>query len=363
MIVSKNMLVISMIFFIIFSFAFRLNAFELRGFSDITLSQMDKDADGGNRSFAIGQVDFYTTYKIDEHVSFLLEFGVGAHDNEWMLHLERIQVGYLVNDYLTVYAGRFHSMLGYWNFNYHHGTYFHTTITRPIFLEFDDHGGFMPTHLVGLWLRGNLDGDIGTLTYDIMVGNGHKLIDRKHMEGDNKKSLAINNMNDDNNNKEVTLSLQYEPFEVIGSGIGIFGTASTINESETSGDSLEVDQLIVGGDIFIYYENLELLSEFFSFKHKDESAVGEKTTGGNAWYIQAGMKFDDFTPYARYEIFVRDGADPYFNALDAQEYKKRILGVRYNLSLKSSIKTEVDFLELEDENTDRGFNVQWGFMF
>ena len=41
--------------------------------------------------------------------------------------------------WFKVAAGRFHTALGYWNETYHHGTYLHTSITRPVAVRFEDY--------------------------------------------------------------------------------------------------------------------------------------------------------------------------------------------------------------------------------
>ncbi|MFI4941382.1 MAG: hypothetical protein ACHP7O_13720, partial [Burkholderiales bacterium] len=51
-----------------------------------------------------------------------------------------------------------------------------TTILRPLFLEFEDGGGILPAHMVGVWGTGKFKMDRGRLTYDAFVGNGPKII-------------------------------------------------------------------------------------------------------------------------------------------------------------------------------------------
>ena len=71
-------------------------------------------------------------------------------DNEAVLDPERIQVRWAPSTLFSLTAGRMHTPLGYWNETFHHGTWFQTTAARPLLYEFEDDGGILPVHMVGL---------------------------------------------------------------------------------------------------------------------------------------------------------------------------------------------------------------------
>ncbi|MFX6330640.1 hypothetical protein ABTF76_20520, partial [Acinetobacter baumannii] len=65
----------------------------------------------------------------------------------------------------------------YWNTAFHHGAQIQTAVLRPKFLEFEDGGGILPAHTVGLWGTGRLRLGDGRIEYDLYAGNGARIID------------------------------------------------------------------------------------------------------------------------------------------------------------------------------------------
>src|SRR5262249_38369343 len=76
--------------------------------------------------------------------------------NEFELDVERLQLTYKLNDLLTVTLGRVHAFMGYYNTAFHHGAWLETPLGRPRVIAFEDHGGLVPVHLVGLEAGGHL---------------------------------------------------------------------------------------------------------------------------------------------------------------------------------------------------------------
>jgi outer membrane murein-binding lipoprotein Lpp len=129
---------------------------------------------GGNSTFALGVMDLFITSQISEHFSYLTEMGFEADSgsNDIGVDLERAQLSYVPNDKFSLTMGRSHAMLGYYNTAFHHGTWFQTTIDRPRIFEFEDSGGPLPIHNVGLGSMGKIpSGKLG-LHWLAEVGNG-----------------------------------------------------------------------------------------------------------------------------------------------------------------------------------------------
>lgn len=129
---------------------------------------------GGNSTFALGLMDMFVTSKISDHFSYLAEVGFEADPstNGIGVDLERAQLSFTPNDKFSLSAGRTHAMLGYYNTAFHHGTWFQTTIDRPRIFEFEDSGGPLPIHNVGVSAMGKIpSGGLG-LHWLAEVGNG-----------------------------------------------------------------------------------------------------------------------------------------------------------------------------------------------
>ena len=106
-------------------------------------------------TFQAGEFDLFLTSKLSERLNFLAEIVLGPDDtNAFGLDIERYQLTFKANRYFAATAGRFHTSIGYYNTAYHHGVWFSTAEGRPIMYLFEDSGGILPVHMVGVNLTG-----------------------------------------------------------------------------------------------------------------------------------------------------------------------------------------------------------------
>ena len=152
---------------------------QLHGFMDVGYARANGNAPAYDKSgFRLGTFDLYLTPQLGDRVKGLVELAFEYnHDGVLAADLERLQLGYVVSDQLTLWAGRFHTPLGYWNTAFHHGAQIQTSITRPRFMGFEDQGGILPVHTVGLWMTGKFDTRLGRVNYDAFAGNSASLRD------------------------------------------------------------------------------------------------------------------------------------------------------------------------------------------
>ncbi len=153
------------------SFAQGADGVPLHGFADAGFTAHTKDATDPT-GFNVGSLDFYLTPQFDNNVKGLVEIIFETTPaGEVATDLERMQMGYSFNDNATVWAGRFHTPYGYWNTGFHHGAQIQTAVLRPRFLDFEDKGGILPAHMVGLMANGKFRAGEGKITYDAFAGN------------------------------------------------------------------------------------------------------------------------------------------------------------------------------------------------
>ena len=127
----------------------------IRGFGDVGLYGGNQK--GQTTSFSLGELDLFITSHMSEKFKFLTELVFEVHkDNEFEEDLERVLLEYSYNDYLQLAAGRFHTDIGYYNTAYHHTTWFQTTTNRPFLFQFEDEGGILPIHNVGVSASGQI---------------------------------------------------------------------------------------------------------------------------------------------------------------------------------------------------------------
>ena len=343
----------------------------LGAFGDINYNTDSRER--RRKSFSIGSLGLYTTASYRERLNFLFEMVIVAHNGRTSVSLERLWAGYTFNDLLIVRAGRFHAPLGYWNKAYHHGRHLFVTVDRPFFLKFEDIGGVMPVHVVGLELTGSMSigaGGAGNLRYWLDVGNGPGIRADDHAwiyPGTGMNGLTTRNLSDNNDGKQFAGRLAYEPGFLPGLSLGVFGTNFTVEGnarvlpvSPVTTVAVRFHQTIYGGDLYLKKGGLELIGEYFRFKNGTEE--------GDAYYGQLAYTLGKWTPFTRYERLRSRSNDPYLSVLVGGAPRAQCIGgLRYDIDyLRSSLTAQYRYDETIDNDTTDDYDVfefQWAFHF
>lgn len=334
------------------------SAIQLHGFADVSYSQdvHDPDPQENNGAFQIGPLDFYVAETIGPRLDVLTEFAFESG----VIDLERLQIGYLFSDALKVYVGRFHSPLGYWNTAYHHGAFLHTTIRRPFFLQFEDDGGILPVHSVGLLASGRLFLGAGEVSYAALVGNGSSIV-----EENGAPVLAPNTEVDPNQNKAVGLHAAFAPAGLDGWTLGAsFYHSRVITDPAVPLPAIDLTQTIAAADLTMVEGPWELLAEYYRIRHEDR--IGGDTTTTHLSYVQIGREFAErVTPYVRHEQLSldEDGADLYLTAMGSSDKRIETAGLRIRVGDQSVIKLEGRFVNDEGLDSHQEYGAQWAFTF
>jgi hypothetical protein len=253
-------------------------------------------------------------------------------DGGGAVDMERLQLGYTVSDALTVWLGRFHTPFGLWNTSFHHGANLQTTIFRPRFVEFEDKGGIIPAHSVGLWGSGKTRLGAGKITYDAFLSNGPSIRERR---------LDPNNFTDDNSGKLVGFNLGYQPNGALGGlSVGLHGFGSTVNTYAPAATLFASTRLRATGAYFGYdADDWEAIGEYYAFRNAD--LAGGPRRASNAGFVYVGRAFGSMTPFVRYERTSLDPNDNYFRSQAVgRSYRRGVIGARYALDSRSSFKFE-----------------------
>jgi hypothetical protein len=289
----------------------------IRGFSDVNYSVHEE---GNPDSFALGQFDTFMTSALSDQVSVLAEivFEFGE-DNTAVLDVERVHLRWAPSDIFTVTAGRMHTPLGYWNQTFHHGAWLQTTAERPIMYRFEDDGGILPVHMVGVQLGGTWNGSAAALKYSAALING-----RGHIPDE------IANVQDATDDKAVSLWLGLAPAVAQGLEFGGSAYLDTIPGQPGEGD---IDERILGGYLVYQHSGLEVLAELSQVRH--EQAGETFATWG--YYAQGGFKRGRWTPYYRFDrVEVAEG-DPFLAPLDISVHT---VGLRWEAMTWVALKGE-----------------------
>ena len=294
----------------------------------------------------IAELDFFLNPRLGSRTRALFElnFEVGE-DGSVGVDLERAQIGYQFSDSATVWLGRFHTPYGFYNTAFHHGQQIATSLRRPRFIEFEDHGGIMPAHTVGGWLTGSQRIGDEKLTYDLFLGNSQHIVSGSAGGG-------VLDMNNPGNTRGST---------IVGGNLGLL-LSGRLEGLKVGVDAFQtrIGDEIVSPTIFTRVRSYgayaaydtdawEAIGEFHVFDNDDLSR-GTGSHHSDAGFLQVGYRAGRYTPYGRYERGSFQQSDDYFAALrTGQSYYRDAFGVRFDVDLVSSLKLEL----AETHSTDR----------
>jgi len=303
----------------------------IHGFADVGIGNYNPYF-ANYRGANIGSLDFYLTPKLGDRVLALSEliFEVGP-DGSVGTDLERFQIGYQFSDAATVWIGRFHTPYGYINTALHHGVWLADALRRPKFLNFEDHGGVMPSHTVGAWLTGAQRAGDGRVLYDLYVGNAQQ---------DSGGTVFMQNAGTAHGTVMGggRLSYQFTGGPLDGLTVG----ASAFTDKVDSAQTNNLTQLRVAGIAAVYdTDSWEHIAEAYVF-HDTNLNGPPGTKRSTAWFAQLGYRGAWGVPYVRYERASLDQNDLYFAEQQfGASYYRSAAGVRFDINPKSAIKFEL----------------------
>ena len=310
---------------------------QFRGFSDV--SYHVDDLDGHANSFALGQFNLFITSKLSDKLSVLAEAVIEADQfNTVGIDLERLLFRWASSDYLSVSLGRYHTAIGWYNTAYHHSSWMQTAIGRPFLFEFEDDGGILPIHNVGVSITGQIPaGDLG-LRYIVEVGNGRA----SRANSDE----PVQNVIDENRGKALNLAMLSRPAGLPGFQAGL----SVYYDTLTPDGMPKVGETIVAGHAVYQTPEVEWLNEMVLIRNATEGSGHVASTTG--FYTQVSKKFGAWRPYARYQYVSAPDDDPVFPEVGLQHGPS--VGLRYDVG-------EFVALKFQYERTERrglsGYNA------
>lgn len=292
---------------------------------------------------------FYSTER--DRLHFLAELLLSSDEQE----MERLQLGWLVNPATTLWVGRFHSPLGFWNTEHHHGAFLQTTISRPGIVAFEDEGGVLPTHIAGLLAEGSLDRERGSINYAFGLGQGPEL------ESELEPVDVLNSSN--GGHLAASARLSYRPLD---DNVGEFGGFAGYASIPVIGSTIdESNQTVVGGFYNVETDKLRLVGEFFyvSNRFRGNPAL-RRHASFSAGYVQA-----EYHAPARWTVFGRlegtDGAknDPYLNLIEEFLNARVVAGSRFELDKHQALKVELSRNERQNDARFNQISLQWSMVY
>jgi len=329
----------------------------IRGFGDVSLHGDTQKGD--TTSFTLGQLDLFVTSDISEKFKFLSEivfeagandyYGViGGQDNTFGVDIERYLLQYSHNDYVNLSAGRGHTAIGYYNTAYHHSTWLQTTTGRPFLFDFEDQGGILPIHMVGVSASGLVpSGQLG-LHYVAEVGNGRA--SRNPLEEE-----PVQNEVDDQNHKAFNLALFARPESVPGLQAGF----SVYRDVLAPVNAPRIGETILAAHAVLIRPKYEWLNEALLDRHAPFGNPDVFNTPG--FYTQVSRQFDAFRPYFRYQYVNVSKTEPVFPDVGLRHGPS--FGLRFDASESVALKFQYDYTVLRNQPAVNGLTLQAGFTF
>jgi hypothetical protein len=318
----------------------------MRGFGDVTFH--GDDHHGDTTSFTLGQLDLFITSDVSEKFRFLGEIVFeGDQNNNYGVDIERLLMQYAPKDWLNISVGRYHTAIGYYNTAYHHSTWLQTTTGRPFLFEFEDKGGILPVHNVGVSATGLIpSGSLG-LHYIAEIGNGRSSRDPINQE-------AVQNVVDENNRKAVNLGLFVRPHWMEGLQAGV----SIYNDLLQPMSSPRIGETIVAGHAVYVRPNFEWLNEAMVIRHAIHGGRTYQTPG---FYSQFSKRFGSYRPYVRYQYLNVANTEPVFSDVGLRHGPS--VGVRYDPTESVALKLQYDYTAQRNRDSFNGLAAQLGFTF
>jgi len=320
----------------------RIQGFAHTGFTD-------SDEKGATSSFFLGNFDLFITSQLSEQFRVLSEltFEPGEDSNDMGVDLERMQLLYTPNEHLQWSFGRSHTNIGYYNTAFHHGNWFETATDRPLLFRFEDDGGPLPTHNVGLSATGLIYGGKLGLHYVADFGNGRPA---RHAE-----FSTVQNSFDENNGKDFNLGLYVRPDWLRGLQAGI----SVYHDHLTPDVLPRIDEIIPIVHVVYITPKFEFLNEGVLIRHAFDQS--HRVLNESGFYTLISREWHTLRPYFRYQYINTSALDPVIGDLGRQDGPS--LGLRYDWTEYAAFKIQYDRTERRGLDPVNGATALMAFTF
>ncbi len=309
---------------------------------------------GHTNTFALGELDFFLTDQLSKKFSFLAEtavsacpYGCSGDTNEYGIEVERLMLTYKPSQYFQMSFGRFHSMIGYYDLAFHHATWLQTTVDRPFLFAFEDHGGILPIHNVGISTQGKIPSGSLNLRWGFETGNGRA--------SNNLFTEPVQSAIDENNGKTFDFAAWAKPDWAQGLEFG----ASVYHDRLYPANATRIGQTIGSAHVVYTAAGNEFLNEVVI---ENNNLLDLHTTiHTSAFYSQVSHRMGVFRPYFRYEYLNVNQRDPIFGF-----YGRRsgpLGGIRWNAGEFTAFKLQIEHLYRTNFPVTNLITGQVSFMF
>jgi len=304
---------------------------QLRGFGDVDFSATDER--GTTSGFTLGQFVLHVASPLSKKVAYFGELSFTAQPTSYTADVERSIIRYSYNDHFKLSFGRYHTPINYWNTAFHHGTWFQTATGRPLLFFFEDGGGPLPVHNVGMSLTGTVPSGKLDLHYIAEIGNGRP--------ARTPQNTTVQNSQDENNGKSFNLGFYARPDWASGLQFG----ASVYYDHLIPNALTRVHEYIPAVHIVYITPKFEFMNEGVWIRHQVDN--GGRVYNSPGFYTQISRQWAKYRPYFRYQYVNISATEPVLADIGRQDGPS--VGLRYEWSDFAAFKIQYD------RNYRRGF--------
>lgn len=339
-------------------FSSSVKAGDLLLFPSVTsVHQSKQDVELADQKF-VPAVDFFYTSEIS-NTRFLAEFLKSSHEAE----LERLEFGWRIMPGKTLWAGRFHNMLSFWNTQMHHGDFLQSSLSRPTVANYEDEHGPLPAHITGFMLESSRTAGESEINYMAGMGIGPTFDTTLQpfdlLEPDHPGKLAA------------SFRLGYHPDagnpNQFGAAIGYADIPfrNPLTDPVSSQIVDEVKQTVISA--FMNYEthNFHLMGELFIFDNRVSGPNNNSQYTTVSGYLQPEYKIGESgrtTLFGRIEATPEAANDGYLSLLPEFSPHQGIVGLRYDLTPTQAIKVEAGRTIRQDKLDFNSISAQWSMV-
>lgn len=248
-------------------------------------------------------------------------------------------------------VGRLHTDIGYWNRAYHHGLWLQTPVARPTALRFEDDGGIIPVHWLGVHYTLEPTDELGIV---LGVGNGR---------GDIVDDILVNR--ETNDGKSALLKVRFKT-PLVEAGFGaiydLIAPAGAMIRPRLPDE--RIHELIGNLYVAVRGEGPIVIGEGYVIRHQ---AAGEHWVTYAVYGLVGYTLGERVTPYVGIDIIQGADEDPFFHpdppmspAIDMVEL---LGGTRIDVSTWSALKLELHVDHPFDATSENEYTgvINWSF--
>jgi hypothetical protein len=291
-------------------------------------------------TFNLGSLDLFVHAQPTPEFFALAEVAFEPTVQDYTIDVERMEAGWSPRSWFQMVIGRYHTPLGYWNTAFHHGKWLLTTIENPLLFKFEDEGGPLPVHTIGLLVFGQVDlSPTLSLLYHVGAGNG-----RGATPDPPQKLMDI-----------------HEGKSFIGalhlaiSGFRVGGSVYLDKTTPQATPGTEMTEQIFAGDATFTTPPWEVLVEGAWIRHSYAFAdpTGELALKDYGAYAQlAYQAWERVRPYFRAEVQRIDDQDLFMQNVPDQV--RVLAGIRFDPIDALAVKLEGGNVRIKGENGGYG---------